>query len=162
LTQYAKVFSGPFLVIKLKDLQSDPQNTLNKVSKFLGLTSNFEFTHTSKFHNVSVGRKRPISVWLRLRKIKLLYRIVHGLPFLPRLALKRSLSITIEERIRLTEKQKAPLIAPIREDLLKLRDDYGVDVGDWLKNLLVAALLYVSAPLSLCASYVTMFANDCP
>lgn len=134
LDQY-KVFydRGDLLILPFEDMIAEPDVAASRVFEFLDLApvGKSVVIHERNAAKSKVYEREPHKLWRAAHAIAPLRVVVKGLvPQTIRDALRRKSrpSRTVEGRFKLTEGEENQLLAELRSDLERLRDEYEFDI----------------------------------
>lgn len=130
LSVYDKLFAKERLQIHLyEDLREDPTRMLQTIFRFLGVDADFE-PDVSLRYNVSGVARHPSIAWALERGMALREPIVRRLP--PRVAAR--IGTLLRRRPESLDREiRADLVSGYRDDILRLQDRIGRDLGSWLR-----------------------------
>ena len=144
LDRYLACFGrNQFLVIALEEYQRAPDRVLRRVCEFLGIASDFEFTEPGRVVNSGAFFEVPGHV-RAVAHSGVVRRLIQVLP----VSMKAWLRSTVSKlgraklgggeecsplgRWSLTPRESREIVSALRPDLIRLRDEWGVDVeGLW-------------------------------
>jgi hypothetical protein len=130
LDAYTKHFPREHIqLLALEDMKRDPQRTLESACRFLEIDSDFQFEGLDVLRNPSL---RDHAVYTALGKVPLLPAIVkRTIPIRHRRALRNRMGRELKADTRLSEGKREAVLAELRDDVRRLRDEYGFDVSRW-------------------------------
>lgn len=136
LDEYVKRFSKEdILILNFEDIKADIAGVANRVFKFLCLreleTQKFQDVETSG-RNYTAEQTAESNAYYRFKQaipIKGMYQKVvpHGM----RVAVNRLFRRKLTDKKQLTADEKQQLVKHLRDDLMRLRDEYQVDISHW-------------------------------
>lgn len=120
------------LLLLFEDLKDEPQQVLSKVVRFLGLDGNVVLREAGKVYNARNARRKPRGALRLLKRMPVWGRMARVMPGPLRVLLRDVATTRVPDaRGRLEDRQRDEVLALLRDDLRKLRDDYGVDISRW-------------------------------
>ena len=130
LDEYTKRFPRQhILLLALEDLKRNPQLLLERVCRFLEIDPEFKFEGLSVMRNPSLV-DHPL--YTLLGKVPLLPTVVKKvMPTRHRRALRNRLGRKLEVETKVSDAQRDRIMTELREDMRRLRDEYGFDVSRW-------------------------------
>jgi hypothetical protein len=150
LDQYRPFYDqGRILLLTLEELSADPEATVSRVMKFLGLDP-LAALERPEDENRAADKRRRARWWDALRAIPgLPWLATHLIPETARRRLDRAAArkVKVAGRFRLTPAEEETLLADLRPDLIRLRDVYGIDV-ERIWNIPLDAPIPASTPVS--------------
>jgi hypothetical protein len=129
---YNKFDRDSILLLNFDDLKSQPLNVVKKVCQFLDIDSNYEFKDLNTIHNNSSERVQiifPGYTWVR--KTKSIKSLVRLFPSEFKKVFKNLLGRKINNQIYLSSEQKKYILNELKDDLNKLKNDYGLEIDRW-------------------------------
>ncbi len=127
LSQFVKVFqSENILILDFEDLKNNTNETLNQVYDFMSISKSY-YPEELKVFNKTTGESR--------KSILLKNKIDKKLSFLPK-SIKNILKKTVRKvystnSLKLTKKQKQLIYDDLKDDMNKLKDEYGINTSKW-------------------------------
>ncbi|EKU97442.1 sulfotransferase domain protein [Leptolyngbya sp. PCC 7375] len=123
------------LLLNFDDLKTRPKELLNQIYEFTGIDSNFESSSIAKQHNRSKEKMMTNSLWPKVDKF-LVSPIVNYLPPAKRRKTVNTVRKYFEtekiiQKVELSELQIDYILQELKDDLLKLEKEYGVDISKW-------------------------------
>lgn len=136
LATYLELFPRKdILILDFEDLKNNTEELLKKICIFLEIDPAFEFRNISKRHNQSSGKMKTNELWPTFDKYIASPVISCLAPEKKRKARKKIRKLfevdKIQEKVKLSEFQYDFLVKELRDDLYKLRTEYGVDISKW-------------------------------
>jgi hypothetical protein len=131
LDAYQRFGREKLLLLYTHELARDPHGVLRTVCEFLGIVPEYDLTLNNVRANTRderLARKDPPS-WARLKKLKSLSAVAQIVPSNVRSWARRRLANRLDARCRLTSEQRQLVVQRLRPDLVRLRDEYGVDAA---------------------------------
>ena len=126
MDEYYKRFPAPNIrLVNFEDLKSNLSNLLTEICQFLEIDPTYNFQINSKIYNPTKGKFIDGSLW------HLISPLTKTLPTKLQQSIRRSLGQQVRDNVRLTQEQRDFVLRELREDLLKLQFEYGVDVSRW-------------------------------
>lgn len=121
LARYREHFPAEdFLLLRFEELSRDPLAVLRRVCRFLEIDPFFAFPDAHVAHNATVGRLvKPRDGgpwWGRLRGLR---------------RLARYRAPRVERKFRLASEQREFVLEELRDDLARLRAEWGFDPSPW-------------------------------
>lgn len=129
IDEYVRRFGRDSIhILTLEDLTADPDDAIRKTCRFLEIDEDYD---RPKAVHANVKREgRTPQIWRAASDVKPFREFVRSItPKAFRHALYKSLSRReLKGRFTLNEAEKAKVIDFLRDDLTRLRDEYGIDV----------------------------------
>jgi Sulfotransferase family len=125
--EYADVF-GPerLLIVDFDELSADPLACVNRVCAFLNISPMTEIDDSAA-RNVTVPPKSGFERALR----RAMPRNLSRSPIPLKTAVRRGLSLIRTEKSQLSAGQRQAVADALRDDMFRLRDEFGIDVARW-------------------------------
>lgn len=131
LDQFKEFYSsGQVRLLTLEELSARPASVLKEICEFIGIDKKFGFRVDS-----TSNRARGIiyihPTWTALSRIGLLNRLVKTIvPADVRNSIRQKarMEAPLNGRFRLSQAEETALLAQLAPDLVRLRDEYGVDI----------------------------------
>jgi hypothetical protein len=119
------------LVIDTSDLAADPAQQMSRVTEFLGLDQ-FPFAELDRVHNPGAARVADHPFVAAIRRRRRLADLARRLvPDRARKRIRSMLGRPVRARSHLSEPARRRVAALLQDDMRRLRDEYGVDIGKW-------------------------------
>lgn len=133
IEEYYKRFpADSILLLDFEELKNSPLELVKKVCRFLEIDYNYEFQRIGEIYNPNKNRIINDRFWRRMRRIKPLRTLVKKwLPTQQKQIVHSFFGNKVEEKFRLSPEQKDLVLSLLREDLRKLKFEYGIDVSRW-------------------------------
>ncbi|MEO1123691.1 MAG: sulfotransferase domain-containing protein [Cyanobacteria bacterium J06635_15] len=136
LDEYVKRFpKDDILILNFDDIKADMAGVANRVFRFLGLhelnPKQFQEVKTSD-RNYTAEQSAESDFYYQLKqtiRIKGLYQKL--LPHTVRTAINSLFKRKLKDKKQLNLAEKQQLVEHLRDDLIRLRDDYQVDISGW-------------------------------
>ena len=138
-SQYAKQLSEYYqrfpaeniLLLNFTNLKKEPLTLLKEVCCFLQIDPDYQFQGLNQVHNANTERIADETLWLWLRKIKLLRSLGKHISQQQKKKIYHLFGRKLEGNIKLPPEQRSYILQELREDLQKLSVDYGFDLQSW-------------------------------
>ena len=132
LNEYYQRFPAEnILLLNFVDLKKDPRTLLKKVCCFLQIDPDYSFQGLNTVYNANTERIANETLWRSLKKIKLLHYLSKHISVQQKKKIYHLFGRKLEGNIKLLPEQRSYVLHELREDLQKLRLDYGVDLQSW-------------------------------
>jgi len=119
------------LLVVLEEFMEAPAAGFQRICEFLEIDSSVGLTQHGA-HNTSSDHYIEHSLWARLRGVDSLRRLAQLVPARLRRSILRSTGRRIDVRRKLTPKERSELTEELKDDLLRLQSEYGIDLeGTW-------------------------------
>ncbi|MEL6930835.1 MAG: sulfotransferase domain-containing protein [Cyanobacteria bacterium J06600_6] len=134
---YQRFPAEDILLLNLKDLKQNPQSVLANICQFLEIDQSFQFPGLDICHNTYKNQTSRVMLpgYSKLRNTAAMRDL---LKFMPRdmkqsfTKVRNLLARKVDyEYVRLSPSQKEMVLEKLKPDLVKLRDEYQVDIRDW-------------------------------
>ncbi|MEO1129982.1 MAG: sulfotransferase [Planctomycetota bacterium] len=119
--------AASLLLLRFEDLRDDPNALLRRTCAFLGVDPSHTFERAGKRYNES-RRNHPIVHWAGSNAIA--SRMVRAIPAPLRARAGAALARRVEP-VTLPESQRESIRTELRDDMRRLREEYGVDTSVW-------------------------------
>jgi len=131
LNEYSKRFPAEdILLLCLDDLAENTLDVLKKVCSFLSIDKDFNF-QVEKVYNASKKRRSYAFQSHLLNKYPLFDSMAQAIPERARRFISKRMTTTMKKRIRMPQEMHAKAIEYLKDDLIELRDKYGIDINRW-------------------------------
>ncbi|MEN8128527.1 MAG: sulfotransferase [Planctomycetota bacterium] len=129
---YDKFSHEKFLLLDFNDLIRKPDEVLKQVCEFLNIDAGFHFSGLDEIYNKSKGKTitRPVDrLYLKYPRLKSISKIF---PKTLRQGIAKLLfRKKITRNFELTQAQRQCVYGALKDDMIQLRQKYGVDVSKW-------------------------------
>jgi hypothetical protein len=115
------------LLLRFEDLRDEPDTLLRQTCSFLRINPSHTFERTDKRSNES-RRNHPLVHWAANNTIA--SRLARAIPTSMRARAGAALARPVQH-VTLPESQRASIREALRDDMRRLREDYGVDTSVW-------------------------------
>lgn len=133
LDEYYKRFpADSILLVNFEDLKNEPHNLVKKVCRFLDLDPDYEFEKLGTIERLPEEKIVDDYLWQSLKNFKPLYSWARLLPSQPKRIVHRFFGRMVKvKNPKLSLEQRNFILSALKEDLLKLNLEYGVDLSSW-------------------------------
>ncbi|MDJ0702678.1 MAG: sulfotransferase domain-containing protein [Leptolyngbyaceae cyanobacterium MO_188.B28] len=132
LEEYYKRFPHEnILLLNFEELKLEPHGLLKRVCEFLDIDQDFEFQGLDQVHNANRQRIADERLWRSLRQIKQLRLLANRLSSQQKKAIYGLFGRKLKGNTKLTPEQRGFILQELKEDLRRLKVEYGFDVGSW-------------------------------
>jgi len=117
------------LLLLHEDLREQPQVVVRRTCEFLEIDPEYSFQGLGKSHGT--GDRTVLPSWYtRIRSWPAVKRL-SGLIPRKRWIARQVMRANVAQPLRLSEEVRSSIAEQLRDDVRRLRDDYGVDVSGW-------------------------------
>lgn len=134
---YAAFPKEHILLLAFEELRDDPTGVLRRVCAFLNV-EDFAFKGLGTAHNTS---RVDHPVYSFLVNAPIIPRLARLVPVRFKEALRNRISREIPKDVKLTPEQREYCLNELRDDMRRLRDEYGFDISRWNLDVEPAANL---------------------
>ena len=132
---YNKFPREDILILSFDELKKNPKGLLKRVCEFAEIDPDFEFPEASRQHNPSKGKMATNALWPKFDRY-IASPIISYLPSEKRLDamafVRKFFEVDkITKKVELTDVQYNFIMDELRDDLHKLKTEYGVDISGW-------------------------------
>jgi hypothetical protein len=132
IEEYYQRFCGDrILLLNFEDLKTEPFNLVRRVCDFLEVDPDYQFQEIGKIYNANQERIADERLWRSLRKIKPLRSLKGKLSTQQKQYIYHIFGRKIKENFNLSPEQRNFVLNQLKEDLEKLKIDYGFDIYRW-------------------------------
>lgn len=112
------------LLLDFDDLKKNSQQLLVETCDFLEIDSKFKFSPI-KHANKSKGKAIDGSLWRHVEPA------ARNWPKIPKKVFRKIFSQQLSQKYKLTESQKELILKELKEDILKLNQEFGFNTANW-------------------------------
>lgn len=116
-------------LLTLENLKRNPISELTKICTFLELDPNFNFEGLDTVFNSKESFKLPPAIY-KLRHSELLAPLVQTFPVKLRHQVRSLMTQDSTVKVSLSQADKDSFIESLKPDLIRLRDEYGIDIKE--------------------------------
>ncbi|MCK4959981.1 MAG: sulfotransferase domain-containing protein [Planctomycetes bacterium] len=132
LDEYYKRFDAEdILLVLFEDILADPAKVLRTICSFLEIDATWPFEGLSAGRNPTRGMKFRLFERRVKKSMPLVARGIKLIPKKLRLAVSGVFSRAVDASVSLSSQERKLLLSYLKEDLLKLKNNYGVDTSRW-------------------------------
>ena len=117
-------------ILLLEDLQANPKEELRRICQFLEIDADYEFERLNVVRN-SKGTLNLHPALRQIYKIPVVKFLGSLVPPEVRQKLYQPLSRKQTLEVKLSEQEKADILQRLEPDLMRLQNEYGVDISKW-------------------------------
>lgn len=131
LDPYVSLFGRErILLVVLEEFEKAPAEQLRRICEFFEVDPEAPLSGLDVSHNPASGHFVEHPLWTRLREVPAVAALARLVPSGLRRSLQRSTGQRLEVRRELTAQERAHVLHELTPDLLRLRDQYGIDAGE--------------------------------